>query len=105
MIIVGSHIVVLVVSRLLIWHWSIIVSSSYAASMRCPIQFEVAIFLSRDLFAIKSGEDISRSIVVLKLNKAIANRLIGLLILDQFDIDNFSNTVKLHRNVLLSHIR
>lgn len=98
-----AHIVV-VALLLVIVHGSVIVGACHTSPMRGPVQLKVSILMAGYLLAIQRLKDIPCNLIVLKLNKAIPNRLVGLLILNKLNIDDLSNPVKLHGNILLSHI-
>ena len=102
-LIILPHIIVIVVG-LLVWHWAIVICAGDAATMWRPVQLEIPVVVPWDLLAIERGEHVSGNLVILKLDEAVADGLVGLFVLDQFYIDYIGNTMELHRNILLGHV-
>lgn len=80
-LIVLPHIIV-VVGGLLVRHRAIVVCSGDAATVWCPVQFEIPVILARDLLAIQCRKHVSCRLVILKLDEAVADGFIGLFILN-----------------------
>lgn len=106
----AAHTVVVVVAHaagsasIVVVHLALVVGTRHASSVGSPIELKESIFLSRNLFSVQSRENIPSGFKILKLNKPVADRLVRLLILNQFNIDDVGNLIKLLGNILLIHV-
>lgn len=96
--------VVIIALLLVVVHGTVVVGTSHASPVRGPVQLEEPILLAGNLLAIKSLEDIPGYFVVLELDKAVADGLVGLLVLDEFYVDDLGDAVELHGDVFLGHV-